>query len=95
MNQTRLIVLTMMMFVLFFVAGCHKNEVNAKQAIFRANPQHTGVYDARGVPELTKLKWSFKTGEAVFSSPAVAEGVVYLGSLDNMFTRYSDPCPAL
>jgi outer membrane protein assembly factor BamB len=50
--------------------------------MFRGNLQHTGVYDARGVPDLHGVKWAFKTGGRVYSSPAVADGVVFVGSTD-------------
>ena len=33
--------------------------------------------------EKTPLKWKFKTGDVVYSSPAVVDGVVYFGSDDN------------
>jgi outer membrane protein assembly factor BamB len=51
-------------------------------AMFRGDLQHTGVYDARGVPELHGVKWKFKTGGRVYSSPAVADGAVFAGSTD-------------
>ena len=51
-------------------------------SMFRGDLQHTGVYDARGVPELHGVKWKFKTGGRVYSSPAVADGVVFVGSTD-------------
>ena len=50
--------------------------------MFRGNPQHTGVYQAVGVPKFNKVKWKFHTDGRVFSSPAVAGGVVYAGSSD-------------
>jgi outer membrane protein assembly factor BamB len=54
----------------------------AVDTMFRANAQHTGVYDNGGiVPTNTEL-WRFQTGGAVDSSPAVANGVVYVGSDD-------------
>ncbi len=49
---------------------------------FRGNPQHTGVYDAPGVPKFSKIKWKFHTNGLVISSPAVANGTVYVGSTD-------------
>ena len=52
-------------------------------AIFRANPQHTGVYAGAGVPVLHGMKWKFHTGGVVTSTPAVTEGVVYIGSADH------------
>jgi len=52
-------------------------------AMFRANLQRTGVYDTRGVHQLSELKWKFKTGDILFSSPAFADWVVYFVSFDN------------
>src|SRR5712671_6699947 len=51
-------------------------------ATFRGDLQHTGVYDAPGVPELHGVKWKFNTGGRVYSSPAVADGAVFVGSSD-------------
>jgi outer membrane protein assembly factor BamB len=50
--------------------------------MFRGGPQHSGVYDSSGRAKLSGVKWKFKTGGMVFSSPAVASGVVYVGSTD-------------
>ena len=50
--------------------------------MFRANPEHTGVYDNGGIePGNTEL-WRFATGGIIYSSPSVANGVVYVGSDD-------------
>ena len=67
---------------LLLLSGCSKSEKSPKEAMFRANLQRTGVYDTRGVHQLSELKWKFKTEDAVFSSPAIADGVVYFGSDD-------------
>ena len=50
---------------------------------FRGDAQHTGVYAGNGVAKLNGIKWSFHTGGAVISSPAVADGTVYFGSVDH------------
>ena len=52
---------------------------------FRYNAQHSGDYSpvAGPVPSDGKLKWSFTTGDSVSSSPAVANGVVYVGGWNN------------
>jgi outer membrane protein assembly factor BamB len=55
----------------------------ADDAMFRGNPQHTGVYAAAGVPQFTKIKWQFHTGGQILSSPAVADGALYVGSSDH------------
>lgn len=50
--------------------------------MFRGNLQHTGVYDAAGVPQFNAIKWKFHTAGRVISSPAVGNGVIYVGSTD-------------
>jgi len=57
--------------------------LGADDAMFRGNPQHSGVYDATGVSHFSKVKWKFRTDGAVISSPAVANGTVYVGSSDH------------
>jgi outer membrane protein assembly factor BamB len=54
-------------------------------AIFRGNLQHGGVYEGAGVPKFNKVKWSFHTNGMVIGSPAIVEGVVYVGSTDGNF----------
>ena len=50
--------------------------------MFRANPARTGVFPSNGPTRLNELAWKFKTDGEVYSSPAVADGVVYVGSGD-------------
>ena len=47
----------------------------------RSNPCEK-VLSVNNVGSLT-LKWSYTTGSTVYSSPAVVDGVVYIGSEDN------------
>lgn len=58
-------------------------------ASFRGNVAHTGVYNAPGATNFHKIKWQFHTAGKIFSSPAVAEGMVYFGSNDH-FLRAVD-----
>lgn len=51
-------------------------------SMFRGNLAHTGIYPGAGVQKLTGIKWKFQTGGRVISSPAVANGVAYVGSTD-------------
>ncbi|MCK5628755.1 PQQ-binding-like beta-propeller repeat protein, partial [Candidatus Bathyarchaeota archaeon] len=48
-------------------------------AMFRRDPAHTG--EGAG-PQDLQLKWKFETNGAIISSPAVADGVAYVGSQD-------------
>jgi outer membrane protein assembly factor BamB len=60
----------------------------ADAAMFRADAAHTGVY--AGPASIAGVKWKFKTGGKVFSSPAVAAGVVYFGSSDHNLYAVSE-----
>src|SRR5262245_53903441 len=51
------------------------------QATFHGNVERTGVYAGTGPTSEPAVKWAFKTGGPVVGSPAVADGVVYIGSM--------------
>jgi outer membrane protein assembly factor BamB len=55
----------------------------AQEAMFRGNPQHTGVYNGTPLSKFSKIKWQFRTGAQVLSSPAIVNGTVYIGSSDH------------
>jgi outer membrane protein assembly factor BamB len=46
---------------------------------FRGNPQLTGV-SLSTLPETLKVVWTYEAGDAIESSAAIADGVVYLAS---------------
>ena len=49
-------------------------------AMFGHDPQHTGRSPYNG-PKQPRLKWTFATGDIIFSSPAIeADGTIYVGS---------------
>jgi eukaryotic-like serine/threonine-protein kinase len=50
--------------------------------MFRGNLAHTGVYNATSVPKFSQVKWKFHTDGQVISSPAVANGIAFVGSTD-------------
>jgi outer membrane protein assembly factor BamB len=50
--------------------------------MFRGNLAHTGVYNADGAPSLSGVQWKFHTGGLIISSPAIANGLAYVGSTD-------------
>ncbi len=57
--------------------------VAARPVMFRGGPDHLGIYESSAAPTLSQLKWKFKTGSRVLSSPAVHNGCVYVGSADH------------
>jgi eukaryotic-like serine/threonine-protein kinase len=52
-------------------------------ASFRGDAQHSGIYPQAGAPALHGIKWKFKTGAGVLSTPAVLDGTAYFGSNDH------------
>jgi outer membrane protein assembly factor BamB len=60
--------------------------VAATNTMFRANHEHTGVYDYGGIVPTNIELWRFTVENfrgGVISSPAVANGIVFVGSEDN------------
>jgi len=68
-----------------FAAGALSTALAAAPAMFRADAQHQGSYAGAGVPVLHVVRWKFRTGAAIVSSPAVSDGAVYFGSNDHNF----------
>ncbi|HET8923111.1 MAG TPA: PQQ-binding-like beta-propeller repeat protein [Candidatus Acidoferrum sp.] len=56
----------------------------AQDGQFRGNPQHTGVYEAVGVPKFTGIQWQFQTSGQILSSPTIAGDTLYVGSSDHL-----------
>ena len=56
------------------------NYVAAADTMFRANAEHTGVFDNGGIVTTNTELWRFKTGGFVESAPSLSNGVVYVGS---------------
>jgi hypothetical protein len=85
-QYTKLLIgLAVLMITAVALPGCDSTtgvSENANQAMFRGNLARTGVYPDGGPKKLTELAWKAKTGDGVFSSPAVSGGVVYFGSDD-------------
>jgi hypothetical protein len=42
----------------------------ADPATFRGDPAHSGIYASAEAPTLASMRWKFKTGGKVLSSPA-------------------------
>ncbi|HUT67064.1 MAG TPA: PQQ-binding-like beta-propeller repeat protein [Dehalococcoidales bacterium] len=51
--------------------------------MFRRDLEHTGSINPDGNLPQGTLQWTFSTGGAIHSSPAVVDGVVYFGSRDS------------
>src|SRR3972149_2186717 len=53
-------------------------------SMFHYDLAHTGV-SSNTAPSSNQTLWAFTTGDRVWSSPAVADGKVYVGSFDHYF----------
>ena len=52
--------------------------------MFRHDSEHTG-FSTSSAPNMNHTLWKYETGGQVWSSPAVIDGVVYVGSFDGSF----------
>jgi len=68
--------------ILLVLMACTAGQAQ-NQIMFRGGLDHTGVYPGTAPRHSPKLKWQFATAGHVISSPAVAHGLVYIGSTDH------------
>ncbi|QNI30803.1 PQQ-binding-like beta-propeller repeat protein [Alloacidobacterium dinghuense] len=57
-------------------------DTSPNSSLFRNDLAHSGIYASSGAPKLNNIKWTFHTHDEVISSPAIVNGVVYIGSND-------------
>src|SRR3954470_1857551 len=65
------------------------------QATFHGDAARTGASDASGPRRLAGVKWKFATDAAVMASPAIADGVVFVGSSDGLLYALDEETGAL
>jgi len=58
-----------------------RREHSGSWPLFRGNPHQTGVA-ASALPDKLEVLWTFSTKDAIEGTPAIADGVVYVGSFD-------------
>lgn len=82
--KTSLIGLTVVPLMALFALACSPPEPpdEFEIAMHRGGPEHTGVYDTKGVLEAPQVKWVFQTKAGIFSSAVVANNKVLFGSND-------------
>lgn len=51
------------------------------QSTFHGNVARTGVYPSAGPTAIPAVKWTFKAAGPIVTSPAIEDGVVYVGSM--------------
>ncbi len=65
--------------IVFILVSCSPP---LQSAIFRGDLQHTGLYATNPLTKFHAVKWIFKATGPVYSSPVLANGLVYFGSDD-------------
>ena len=55
---------------------------NHTPTMFRADPWHSGMNDDGGITPIDTLIWMNISGDRIYSSPAVVDDVIYIGSDD-------------
>jgi eukaryotic-like serine/threonine-protein kinase len=68
--------------LVMFSAVLASAALSQESGMFRGNPAHSGVYNSDSVTTLKEVKWQFKTSGRILSSPAIADGLAYIGSED-------------
>lgn len=72
-----------LLFLASTILLCPLAVFSADSPAFRGNPDHPSVYDAKPLHNPPQLKWKFSAKGQILSSPAVANGVLYIGSADH------------
>ena len=67
---------------LLLLLACASAGADPPAVMFRGNPEHTGVSNARSFSGQGGVKWQVRTGGAVRSSPAVTDTRIFVGSGD-------------
>ncbi len=52
------------------------------EAVFRGDNAHSGVFTTQGPRQFHRVKWVFRTGDRIVSSPIYADGLIYFGADD-------------
>jgi len=74
----------LLLVILALLTACQSSAAASQaEMMYRGGPQRTGLYNTQAVDEFSGVKWKFETGDEVWSSPVVAEGVIYFGSDDD------------
>ncbi len=75
-------IITAFIYVLL-IFGCTSKDNQHNIPMFRGNLKHSGVYNADEIKKLDELKWKFSCGHWGSSSPALADGNIYVGSANS------------
>ncbi len=61
-------------------SGCRREN---KVSMFKVDERHSGEYRTHPMVELNSVKWKYRTGGYVFSSPVISGDILYVGSNDS------------
>jgi outer membrane protein assembly factor BamB len=84
MNRIRLGATRLVLLLLPALAGfaCSDAVARADAAMFKGDPQLSGVYDAPSPLRLKGVRYTFAAAGPIRSTPAIVDGTLYVGSAD-------------
>ena len=80
-HPRRMVVLLALTVILLSGCGVSNGTDESSNSTSQMSTQRTGVYNTRGLHSSPSVAWKFMRGE-IKSSPAIADGTIYLGSAD-------------
>jgi outer membrane protein assembly factor BamB len=86
MNKQALLLWIVIFGSLFLISGCVAASPADQGSIawkFRSDLKNSGIYDDGGTRPGSIERWNYTTGSYIESSPAVVNGIVYIGSGDH------------
>lgn len=89
MKKTRVVFLALLLGMALLAAcdqigvGVESTDAPAAVAMFRSNPQRTGVYDSAPLERYETTKWQFQAEDWIFGAPAVVGDTVIAVSYDS------------
>lgn len=67
-------------FLFLLATSCSTGTTNNSRAVYRGNPQLSGVYDEIPVYSLQRVKFSFQAQGPIRMMPSIADKILYFGS---------------
>ncbi len=82
MTKRKCLSICVIVFLVLIVSSATASCATDQWAMFHHDASHSGVADKVDSQFYPKLLWNYSTGAAVVSSPAVSDGLVFVGSKD-------------
>ena len=90
MKRIFMLTISLLLMLIITLSACNQQallpeleeKIEISSAMFRSDPQRSGVYTSLGPQKYNTPEWSFKAEDAIESSPAIAYNTVFFGCAD-------------